>query len=176
MQGIWCNANTNPINALIPGWGTAFAIVQTALATARAGIQMRKIDQQQFADGGYTGSGSGAPDKTGWRPVGVVHEREWVSPAWMTYHPVWGQTVAALEMVRQRGFATGGYVSTTPAFSSVPGADGGSQMAMAAIAERLDAYAAKVDAWASTLQVNVVYSDIADAGTTTNTLKAKAGY
>jgi hypothetical protein len=52
IQGIWENANKNPINALIPGWGTGFAIFQTGLAGARAAFQVRKVANEKFADGG----------------------------------------------------------------------------------------------------------------------------
>lgn len=57
IQGIWENANKNPINALIPGWGTAFATVQTALATARAGSALGKVSSKQFKKGGILPQG-----------------------------------------------------------------------------------------------------------------------
>lgn len=55
VQGIWENANKNPLNAVIPGWGTGFAVVQTGFAVARAGIAVSKVNAQKFAKGGVLG-------------------------------------------------------------------------------------------------------------------------
>ena len=66
IQGIWENANKNPINALIPGFGTAFAGVQTGFAVARAGIAVNKVNA--FEKGGIlknTGVLSGASHREG---------------------------------------------------------------------------------------------------------------
>jgi hypothetical protein len=52
VQGIWKNANSNPINKLIPGWGPIFAGIQTGFAIGRAGIQTAKVSAQQFYLGG----------------------------------------------------------------------------------------------------------------------------
>lgn len=57
IQGIWENANKNPINALIPGFGNAFAVVQTAFAAARAGIAIAKVNNQEFGRGGILKAG-----------------------------------------------------------------------------------------------------------------------
>jgi hypothetical protein len=57
-----------------------------------------------FATGGITG---GAPAEI----AGVVHGGEWVAPAWMVGHNVYGKQIAELESVRARGFRTGGYTS-----------------------------------------------------------------
>lgn len=67
ISGIWRNANSNPINSLIPGFGTAFAIAQTALATARAAISVRKISSQKFSRGGIPQMGlfGGKPHSRG---------------------------------------------------------------------------------------------------------------
>lgn len=51
-QAIWLNANSNPINALIPGAGTAIAIGQTALAVGRATVATKAVLNQKFARGG----------------------------------------------------------------------------------------------------------------------------
>ena len=52
VQGIWRNANLNPINAIVPGWGPLFAGIQTGFAVGRAGLQAAKISAQQFYLGG----------------------------------------------------------------------------------------------------------------------------
>jgi hypothetical protein len=52
ISGIWANANINALNALLPGWGPAFATAQTALAVARTGIQLGNIAGAKFAQGG----------------------------------------------------------------------------------------------------------------------------
>lgn len=58
IQGIWKNANSNPINSLIPGWGPIYAAVQTGLAVGRAGIQLRNISSKQFKYGGRLKDGA----------------------------------------------------------------------------------------------------------------------
>lgn len=117
IAGIWRNANSNPINALIPGWGAAFAAVQTALALARTKVAIGKVTAQKFASGGFTGAGMPFTDETGHRPAGVVHGGEWVSPQWMVNSPKYAPIISALESERLRGFALGGNVpiiNTTP--------------------------------------------------------------
>lgn len=108
IANIWASASTLP-----PPFGQIKAGILTGAALLRTRKNLADIDAAQFADGGYTGRGIGAPDKTGQRPVGVVHEDEWVAPKWMATHPQLGATIAALEQVRQRGFAAGGYTTLT---------------------------------------------------------------
>lgn len=62
VSSIWKNANANPTNALLPGWGTAFAIVQSGIAAGRAALAIGKIQAQKFAGSGkvlphFSGSG-----------------------------------------------------------------------------------------------------------------------
>lgn len=52
IAGIWENAEKNPLNALIPGWGTAFATIKTAFSLGRATAATNKISAQKFAKGG----------------------------------------------------------------------------------------------------------------------------
>lgn len=68
------------------------------------------------ADGGFTGLGYGAPDHTGFRQAGIVHEDEWVAPKWMLdNNPA---IFAQLESIRKKGsFATGGYTSSASSYS-----------------------------------------------------------
>jgi hypothetical protein len=55
VAAIWKNANANPINALIPGAGTAIAAVQTALAVGRSVAAINRINASKFAKGGIFG-------------------------------------------------------------------------------------------------------------------------
>jgi len=59
IAGIWSNANVNALNAVIPGWGPAFATVQTALAIARTGMNIKNIAGQTFESGGVISSRGG---------------------------------------------------------------------------------------------------------------------
>jgi hypothetical protein len=59
IAGIWSNANVNALNAVIPGWGPAFAAVQTALAIARTGMNIKNIAGQTFESGGVISSRGG---------------------------------------------------------------------------------------------------------------------
>ncbi|WP_291727965.1 phage tail tape measure protein [Bernardetia sp.] len=111
VQAIWKNANANPLNAIIPGAGTAIAIGKTALATGRAGFAVAKVKAQNFFDGGFTGPGE-YKDETGHRVAGVVHDNEYVSPKWMVQR--YPNLFASMENIRLRGFADGGFTSTTP--------------------------------------------------------------
>jgi hypothetical protein len=111
------------------------AIIQTALAIIEAlpdpvattaaaiagAIQLATIQAQTFATGGFTGFSSAAPDHTGQRPVGIVHEKEYVVPTKVLKTKQGAAYVKALEAMRQRfgypspnglpGFATGGLTS-----------------------------------------------------------------
>ena len=55
ISGIWRNAQSNPLNALIPGWGTVFAAVQTGISLARSAAAVRKITSVKYAKGGKKG-------------------------------------------------------------------------------------------------------------------------
>lgn len=162
VQKIWATVASYPppLNAIIGG-------LLTGVAVARTGIAIGKINQAKFAGGGFTGPGLGiVPDSTGHRPVGVVHAHEWVSPPWMTQHPVFGAQIAALESVRQRGFADGGF-ATTPTVNVVPGAAAGSAAAMSieglsALAVEFRQFRQEVSGWQG--RIRVAYTDIEDVG------------
>ena len=132
------------------------SIIDTAIATARAlatppapnvfaatlagtlgAIQTGIIASQSFADGGPTGPGHGRPDHTGHRPVGVVHENEYVVPAWQYSSPVYRPLIDALEMGRMRGFADGGLATpVTPSTDSIAASSGAGQV-MSALREEI---------------------------------------
>jgi hypothetical protein len=104
-------AAQNPLNGITLGAaGIAMYALLAGLAAARYALNVRNIDTQTFATGGYTGKGT-HKDETGHKVAGVVHNDEWVAPKWMNEHPTYGKTIYQLEKVRKRGFATGGYTS-----------------------------------------------------------------
>jgi hypothetical protein len=78
IAAIWRNANANPLNILVPGWGTIQAGIMTGLAIGRATLATRNVTNQKFAKGGFTGLVPGEPDETGEVPAGIVHAGEWV--------------------------------------------------------------------------------------------------
>ena len=116
ISGIWKESNLSTLNRLIPGWGPTFAAIQTAFAVGRATAATRKIAAQQFAGGGFTGSGINLKDDTGFNIAGIVHEGEYVIPKRIVENPQFAPTISMLEMSRQNGFAQGGFVQT-PSFS-----------------------------------------------------------
>nr|MBA3900734.1 phage tail tape measure protein [Bacteroidota bacterium] len=128
IQGIWMNAMSNPLNAIVPGAGSIIAGVQTALALMRTRKAVLNVDSAGFYDGGFTGSGltvgaSGKlKDRSGHTVAGVVHANEWVAPQWMTTSPRYADILGYLEAERtgKRGFAEGGF--TSPASRPAPGA------------------------------------------------------
>lgn len=152
-----------------------------AIAAGVAGAaQLAVIASSKFAGGGYTGPGDRriGPDETGHLPVGVVHANEWVSPPWMTKHPVWGPHVAALENVRRRGFADGGYtttptVSLTPIASSASGSADASLEAFQMLASEFRSFRADINSWQSSL--NVSYLSIEQAGSDLSTVRVDSG-
>lgn len=58
--------------------GVATAPVLAAILSGIFAAQIAMIQKQKFAGGGYTGSGYGLPDETGYKPAGIVHEGELV--------------------------------------------------------------------------------------------------
>ena len=71
IQSIWKNANSNPLNIVIPGWGNVFAAIQTALAIGRATTQVAKVQKTKFKDGGKIPR---FPARTGGMIEGPSHE------------------------------------------------------------------------------------------------------
>lgn len=105
IQGIWKNANENPLNALIPGWGPAFAAVQTALALGRATTQAAQIARQKFEGGGRVPS---FPAETGGRIEGPSHEGggvPFVTAAGFVGEARGGEVILNEEQVRRLGGA-----------------------------------------------------------------------
>jgi len=121
IANIAANSAGNPLNAFT--FGTAGAAQNTALAgiaIARSAIQAGIVASQKFDEGGYTGSGFGSPDSSGFKQAGVVHEGEYVVPKNVLESQRGGTLVSALESMRTNrpqpfssyGFANGGLVSS----------------------------------------------------------------
>ena len=118
LASIAANSAGNPLNAFTGGGaGVAQNQILGAIAVARSAIQAGVIASQKFADGGYTGSGFGSPDSSGFKQAGVVHEGEYVVPKNVLESQRGGQLVGALESMRMNkptplsniGFANGGF-------------------------------------------------------------------
>ena len=94
-------------------------LVLAGLVSALGSVQLGIIASQTFASGGYTGKSSSERDHTGERPVGVVHEEEYVFNKHATRGNVQlldtmhellqgkGSRIKAPQV--SKGFATGGY-------------------------------------------------------------------
>lgn len=86
-----------------PALGAAFA----AVAVAQGLANLAKINEVEFAEGGYTGHGGK------YEPAGIVHRGEYVVPQNVNYHPAAQPHIAALESMRTKGYADGGFVVNT---------------------------------------------------------------
>lgn len=104
-------------NALSTGpAGIALAAIVGALGAIQIGIIAAQPlpEKPTFAEGGFTGSGFGSADSTGFKPAGVVHENEWVAPKWMLKEPRTAKVIDYLESVRSgktKPMADGGFSS-----------------------------------------------------------------
>lgn len=81
-------------------------IAAAALVGVMGGVQIATIASQplpekpSFDGGGFTGSGFGSPDASGFKPAGIVHQDEWVAPKWMLEEPRTAKVIDYLESVR----------------------------------------------------------------------------
>lgn len=88
--------------------GGPAGIVLAAIVGALGAIQVGLIASQplpekpsySFDGGGFTGSGFGSPDASGFKPAGIVHQDEWVAPKWMLEEPRTAKVIDYLESVR----------------------------------------------------------------------------
>lgn len=84
-----------------PIFGPAFAAV--AIATGLANLA--RVNEIEFAEGGYTGQGAK------YDVAGVVHKGEYVAPKHIVESRQAAPHIAALEGMRMRGYADGGFVA-----------------------------------------------------------------
>ena len=172
VASIWAGSAT-----LGPIAGPIVGALQTGLAIGRSVLAVRQARQQanSYATGGFTSAmsvdGQGhLIDQTGHKVAGVVHENEWVGPRWMTEHPKYANVIGWLESERTRRYAEGGMVgrppasapqnpspnSQTPDFNEMAGQLG-------QLRADFNAYASRVDRWASQLRVVNDPRDIRDS-------------
>lgn len=111
------------ISAALPN--IPLAVVVGALGAVQLGIVAAQPlpEKQSFAEGGFTGYGSGKPDETGKIPAGIVHAREYVIPEAITMNPRYANIISWIESVRTGNakvdsFADGGMVANAAASSS----------------------------------------------------------
>lgn len=197
IAGIWRNANSNPINALIPGWGTAFAIVQTAIAAARAKVAIGKVSAQKFARGVskrfglFGGQPHSAGGTRGYFEDGTVVEVEKDEP-WIVLNKKTKPFLPFLSMLNERTggvplmasggslrFDTGGLtrLNTTPIASSAPPQlqqTTGPSPDLQMLLQETMALRQDLNEWQRSLSVKVVYSDIEAVGKTSSAIRAEA--
>ena len=122
IANIAANSAGNPLNAFTFGSaGAAQNIALAGIATARSAVQAGIVASQRFAEGGYTGSGFGSPDSSGFKQAGVVHEGEYVVPKNVLESQRGSSLVGALEAMRTSrpqpfsniGFANGGFAGAS---------------------------------------------------------------
>jgi hypothetical protein len=178
IQKIWASVAEYGVAAPVVG------SLLTAFAIARSAVAIDKIQNQKFAEGGFTPSTlGGRADETGHEPVGYVHADEWVAPKKMVKaNP---QLFGQLDQMRLRGYADGGIVglNVTPnpnlvipnyAYLSANGqlygqtngaqnAQGNGQSAFNQSDERLLQAIlnmnAKMDSWQKSLKTDFSYTD-----------------
>lgn len=119
--------------------GIVLASLVGALGAVQVGIISSQPlpEKQSYATGGYTGNGYGQPDTSGYRPAGIVHEGEYVTPKWMLQNPVVADTISWMESIRtgrakepsysSNGYSEGGLVNYTNSASANMGVSGGNQ-------------------------------------------------
>lgn len=132
---------TNLLATLIdPTPVQAFKIAALAFTTALniASIAQIAAAPLKYARGGFTGSGSGSPDETGFKVAGLVHEDEWVAPKKMVYHPRYAPTINWLESER-KGFAIGGFTSAPPPLPSTVLTPATNSVALDSVISSMDA-------------------------------------
>ncbi|HPH86622.1 MAG TPA: hypothetical protein PLC48_14225, partial [Ferruginibacter sp.] len=138
--------------AIMSGVIIAEGIVEAGYAIA----QRNKI--KSLAVGGPTGSGYGSPDESGYKVAGVVHQDEYVIPAWERKVPQVMAMERIIESIRvnRTGYAAGGTVQQPASISVQPQVVTYTDSAMIAL---LDSINKKLD---KPTRAKVVYSDFTD--------------
>ncbi|MBJ6109423.1 hypothetical protein JAO73_10390 [Hymenobacter sp. BT523] len=162
VAAIWRYAAENPANGLTGGVaGAVIGGIQTALAVARTAYGLTRLQEFSFAKGGRTGGGEGLAvspmgqllelsgmrigangkldDGSGFAVAGVVHENEYVIPAWLRQDPQVAAFENWVEAKRLRGFYEGGPTGGPMARASVDEVFGGLGSDGASTAELLGA-------------------------------------
>ena len=118
------NVITNTASAIVgflatPGGipGTILSVLAGITGAAQAAA-IASTPIPTFAQGGFTGSGFGRRDGSGFKPAGIVHEGEYVVPKFLVNSSSTRPLVAELEQARRKGlkgYAEGGQVSAPSA-------------------------------------------------------------
>lgn len=87
-------------------WPGNLAAILSGITAVLSGIAQAK-SVMGFAEGGYTGAGGK------YEPAGIVHRGEYVVPQNVNYSPAAQPHIAALESMRTKGYADGGFVANT---------------------------------------------------------------
>lgn len=87
------------------GWPQNIAAIASIVATILANVAQAKSVIEGYAEGGYTGDGGK------YEPAGVVHKGEYVTPQNVMRNPAATPHIAALESMRTKGYADGGFVT-----------------------------------------------------------------
>lgn len=88
----------------IPYPGNLAAMASTIAAILSAVAQAKQIFSEGYAEGGFTGSGGK------YQPAGIVHKGEYVAPQHVMKNPAAQPHISALESMRLKGYADGGFV------------------------------------------------------------------
>lgn len=92
--------------------GLPFSAIAGAIGAAQAAIVLGQ-QPPDFAKGGYTGISFSKRDKSGQRPAGIVHEKEWVANRKLVSNPITAPIINTLEQIQRKGFAGGGFTTPT---------------------------------------------------------------
>lgn len=185
VQGYWSAYSSIPIA------GPIIAALLTAGAVARTAISVSKIKSQQYAEGGFTGPGISVDgsgklvDSSGYAIAGVVHQDEWVAPAWQVKHPKYANVIGYLEAARRtRGYQQGGMVdaalptassaSAAAALTDAADVQGQTGENMAETNQKLDTMIGLLMQIADELPVAVPVIDIEEKLSTLNQIRDRA--
>lgn len=86
-------------------WPGNLAATASTIATILSAIAQAKSVIGGFAEGGYTGDGGK------YQPAGIVHRGEYVAPQSVMSNPASRPHISALESMRLKGYADGGFVT-----------------------------------------------------------------
>jgi hypothetical protein len=158
-------------NTSVSPWEKIAAVIAIAAsiigAIASASKIVKGAEIPNYATGGPTGSGYGYTDDSGYRVAGVVHENEYVIPAWERKLPQVAAMEQIIESIRssRNGYASGGTVTATNTIYQ-PQIVTMTDTAMISI---LDSINKKLD---KPTRAKVVYTDLEEMETKVNTWKA----
>ena len=119
---------------------------------------LNKADVPTYASGGPTGSGYGSPDESGYKVAGVVHQDEYVIPAWERKIPQVMAMERIIESIRvnRSGYAAGGATQQPASISVMPQVVTYTDAAMIGLLQEIHKELKKPT------RAKVVYSDFTD--------------